>query len=69
MSNPVVGAALLALELVAGIVIFAAALFFSTEALERRLGAPQARRNVTMKRKFRARRRRRFLSENRVTSN
>jgi hypothetical protein len=56
------------LELVAGIVIFAAALFFSTEALERRLDAPQARRNVTMKRKFWSRRRRRPVSENRVTS-
>jgi hypothetical protein len=43
MSNPVVGAALLGLEVVAGIIAFATALFLSTELLERRLDAPHAR--------------------------
>jgi hypothetical protein len=42
MSGSFVGAALFGLEVVAGIVAFAAALFFSTELLERRLDAPEA---------------------------
>lgn len=57
MSNPVVGAALLGLEVVAGIIAFATALFFSTELLERRLDAPRPRRKaIAGKRKLSGRR-------------
>ncbi len=40
MSNPIVNAVLLGFAAVGGVLAFAAALFVSTEMLERRLDAP-----------------------------